>query len=162
MGFEIGKRKDHKKLNKEEALALNDMTEEKGLFHIPLNIIHAEGTICNCCEDCCMVVNPLLHRGNDRIYAILSPSRFRAVIDETKCQGCQTCVDRCIFDAIEMRKLANSKRMKAYINNEHCMGCGVCTFKCPNGAMRLELIRPPEHIPESLPGIGSAPPSQRK
>jgi ferredoxin len=31
------------------------------------------------------------------------------------------------------------------------MGCGVCVFKCPGGAMRLELIRPPEHIPEGFP-----------
>jgi Pyruvate/2-oxoacid:ferredoxin oxidoreductase delta subunit len=144
-----GKRKDIKVLTKDEARALNAETEEKGLVHIPLNIMHAEGTICNCCEDCCMVVDPLKYRG--RVHEILSPSRFRAVIDEQKCQGCQTCVERCIFDAIEMRKPVNSKKMKAYIINAHCMGCGVCVVKCPEQAMSLELIRPPEHIPEDFP-----------
>jgi ferredoxin len=144
-----GKRSDVKELSKEEALALNDATEEKGLVHIPLNIIHAEGTICNCCEDCCMVINPMFMRG--RVHELLSPSRYRAVIDQEKCQGCQTCIDRCIFDAIEMRKPAGSKKMKAYIINEHCMGCGACVFKCPNQAMHLELVRPPSHIPEGFP-----------
>jgi ferredoxin len=149
LGAKDGKRENVKTLTKEEALALNDETEEKGLVHIPLNIVHSEGTICNCCADCCMVVNPLLYRG--RVHEILSPSRYRAVIDEGKCTGCQICVDRCIFDAIEMRKPANSKKMKAYSIYEHCMGCGVCVFKCPSGAMTLELIRPPEHIPEDFP-----------
>jgi ferredoxin len=37
--------------------------------------------------------------------------------------------------------------MKAYIVNENCMGCGLCIFKCPEQAMHLELVRPPEHIP---------------
>jgi ferredoxin len=60
-------------------------------------------------------------------------------------------VERCIFNGIEMRKPANSKKLKAYVISEHCMGCGVCVFKCPNGAMSLELIRPPEHIPEDFP-----------
>jgi ferredoxin len=60
-------------------------------------------------------------------------------------------VERCIFDGIEMRKPANSKKLKAYVISEHCMGCGVCVFKCPNGAMSLELIRPPDHIPEDFP-----------
>jgi NAD-dependent dihydropyrimidine dehydrogenase PreA subunit len=38
------------------------------------------------------------------------------------------------------------KKMKAFVTDEHCMGCGLCIFKCPNGAMRLEIVRPPEHI----------------
>jgi NAD-dependent dihydropyrimidine dehydrogenase PreA subunit len=148
-----GRRKDVKVLTKDQALALNAETEEKGLVHIPLNIIHAEGTICNCCDDCCMVVNPLLYRG--KVHEILSPSRYRAVIDEEKCQGCQTCVERCIFDGIEMRKSVNSKKMKAYNINEHCMGCGVCVVKCPNQAITLELIRPPEHIPAEMPEMAA-------
>jgi ferredoxin len=144
-----GKRGDVKELTKEEAKKLNEEVEDYGLVHIPLNMMHAEGTVCNCCDDCCMVVNPLIYRG--RLHAILSPSRYRAVIDPEKCQGCQTCLDRCIFDAIEMKKVPGSKKMKAFINNEHCMGCGVCVIKCPNQAMTLELVRPPEHIPEDFP-----------
>jgi len=46
-----------------------------------------------------------------------------------------------------MRKTAGSKKLKAHIISEWCMGCGVCNFQCEQGAMRLELVRPPEHIP---------------
>jgi len=142
---------DIKELTKEEARALNREIEEKGLVHIPLNIVHAEGTICNCCEDCCMVVNPLIYR--NRLHAILSPSRYRAVVDQDKCIGCQTCLERCIFDAIALHRPAKSNRMKANIINEHCMGCGSCVVKCPTGALTLELVRPPQHIPEDFPEV---------
>ncbi len=46
-----------------------------------------------------------------------------------------------------MKRVPGSKKMKAFIVDEHCMGCGLCVFKCPNQAMRLELVRSPEHIP---------------
>ena len=78
---------------------------------------------------------------------MLAPSRYRAVIDKETCTGCQTCVDRCHFDAIEMQKVPGSKKMKASIINEHCMGCGLCVYKCPSNAITLELVRPPAHIP---------------
>ena len=68
-------------------------------------------------------------------------------IDTTYCTGCQTCVERCHFDAIEMKKVPGSKKMKTSVIKEHCMGCGLCIYKCPSEAMHFELIRPAEHIP---------------
>jgi NAD-dependent dihydropyrimidine dehydrogenase PreA subunit len=118
--------------------------EDAGQIHISPNTAQITGT-CNCCECCCVIMQPMKNYGN--IYEMLAPSRYRAVIDEAKCAGCQTCVDRCHFDAIEMKKVPGSKKMKAFIINEHCMGCGLCIFKCPNQAMTLELVRPPDHIP---------------
>jgi NAD-dependent dihydropyrimidine dehydrogenase PreA subunit len=131
-------------LSQEKALAVSDEAEESGQVHIPLNTAQAE-TVCNCCPCCCSVLNPVLFY--KKAHTLLEPSRFRAVIDREKCGGCQTCVERCYFDAVEMRKTAGSKKMKAYIVNENCMGCGLCIFKCPEQAMHLELVRPPEHIP---------------
>ena len=90
-------------------------------------------------------MQPMKNYGD--VYTMLAPSRYRAVIDEEKCIGCQTCIDRCHFDAIEMKKPEGSKKMKAYIIDGHCMGCGLCVFKCPQDAIQLELVRPPEHIP---------------
>jgi Na+-translocating ferredoxin:NAD+ oxidoreductase RNF subunit RnfB len=89
------------------------------------------------------------------IYELLAPSRFKAVIDETLCNGCQTCVERCHFDAIEMRKAAGSKKMKSFVLDEHCMGCGLCIYTCPQKAMHLEIVRPPEHIP-TVPRIDAS------
>jgi MinD superfamily P-loop ATPase len=92
-----------------------------------------------------MVITPLLRRGN--IHEILTPSRYRAAANQEICNGCQTCVERCKFDAIEMRRVPGSKKLKSAIINENCLGCGVCVITCRTKALMLELVRPPEHIP---------------
>ena len=130
----------------EEALAIIDDCEEKGLVHIPLNTSHGD-LFCNCCDDCCMILNPMFHRGEGTVWEILSPSRYRATVNEELCTGCQTCFKRCKFSAIEMKQVSGSKKMKSSIINEHCMGCGVCVVTCKKKAITLELVRPPAHIP---------------
>jgi NAD-dependent dihydropyrimidine dehydrogenase PreA subunit len=128
----------------EQALAACNQMEDYGLIHMSPNTGQITST-CNCCECCCEIISGFKKLAN--IWELISPSRFQAVIDEEKCHGCQTCVERCHFDAIEMKNVPGSKKMKAFILNEHCMGCGLCIFKCPNKAMRLEIVRPPAHIP---------------
>lgn len=128
----------------EEALAAINDCEDKGLVHIPLNTSQGD-VFCNCCDDCCIVITPLLRRGN--IHEILTPSRYRAAANQEICNGCQTCVERCKFDAIEMRRVPGSKKLKSTIINENCLGCGICVITCPTKALILELLRPPEHIP---------------
>ncbi len=118
--------------------------EDYGLIHLSPNTAQITST-CNCCECCCEIIHGMKKRGI--IWEMLAPSRFKAVIDTEKCQGCQTCVERCHFDAVEMKKVPGSKKMKAFIIDEHCMGCGLCIYKCPNKAMRFEIVRPPAHIP---------------
>ncbi len=133
-----------REISVEEAMASLYTMEDAGMVHISPNTGMITST-CNCCPCCCEV----LHSGvlTGQIHEILSPSRYRAVVDTEKCSGCQTCVERCHFNAIEMRKVVASKKMKAFVINEECMGCGLCVYKCPNKAMALELVRPPEHIP---------------
>jgi ferredoxin len=128
----------------EEALAEMDRCEDLGLVHIPLNTSHGD-LFCNCCDDCCMVINPLLKR--DKVQEILSPSRFRAVVDQSLCNGCQKCVERCYFNAVDMQKIPGSKKMKSSVVKDMCMGCGLCVVTCPQKALTMELVRPPEHIP---------------
>lgn len=129
-----------------EALATIDACEDHGLVHIPLNTSQAD-LFCNCCADCCMVINPLLNRGNGHLHAVLTPSRYRAVVDASLCTGCRTCLKRCKFDAIAMQPVAGSNKSFSTIVNERCLGCGVCIIKCPKKALSLELVRPPHHIP---------------
>ncbi len=136
--------KPPKDVNLEEALAIIGDCEDRGLVHIPLNTSKGD-MYCSCCDDCCMVINPLLHR--NRVHEILTPSRFRAAVDETLCTGCQTCVERCKFDAVEIKAVPGSRKLKASINSVHCLGCGACVITCPKKALRLDLVRPPEHIP---------------
>ncbi len=136
--------KPPKSVSFEEALAVIDDCEDRGMIHIPLNTSQGD-LFCNCCDDCCMVLNPLFNKG--MVHEILSPSRYRAMVDTDLCSGCQTCIDRCMFDAIEMKPVPGSKKLKSFVISEHCMGCGVCVVTCPKGALTLELVRPPEHIP---------------
>ncbi|MBN1191832.1 MAG: 4Fe-4S binding protein [Dehalococcoidales bacterium] len=131
-------------LTAEAALKVVHSCEDRGQVHIPLNIAQAD-LYCNCCDDCCVVIHPLNKHG--RVHDVLSPSRFRAVVNPDLCSGCQTCLERCYFSAIEMKKAPGSKKLKSSVINEHCMGCGSCVVGCPQKAIRLELVRPPSHIP---------------
>jgi len=131
----------------EQALEKSDEAERAGLVHDgPANAAIMPGILCNCAADCCSVMGQSLASGED-MHSIYAPSRFQPVLDQEKCAGCQTCVERCSFNAIEMVKVPGSKKMKAQINTAECMGCGVCVIGCPQKAMTYELIRPPEHIP---------------
>ncbi|MBN1192032.1 MAG: 4Fe-4S binding protein [Dehalococcoidales bacterium] len=133
-----------KETSYEEGMKIVSECEDIGLVHIPLNT--AQGDLyCSCCDDCCMVIQPLLKRGN--LHEILTPSRYRAAVDEDKCVGCQKCLSRCKFDAIAMAPVPGTDKFKARINAEHCMGCGACVITCKTQAMTLELVRPPSHIP---------------
>ena len=92
---------------------------------------------------------------NESIGHVWAKSRFEAVVDRDKCTGCQDCVDRCQFDAIEMVrvKTATTKKgkkgkLKSIIDPEKCWGCGVCVLACDEAnAMSMKTVRPPEHIP---------------
>ncbi len=50
------------------------------------------------------------------------------IVRQEKCTGCETCVDSCPFDAIEMRE------GRAVIN-EYCNACMACLPVCPEGAI---------------------------
>jgi electron transport complex protein RnfB len=146
-------REGGRKLTLDEALELNDKVEENGLLHIWPNTTSFTGpkSFCQCCRDCCMSSVPL-----DIVGVPLDKrwqkSRFIAILDEEACTGCQTCVDRCQFDAIEMVKPeggGKSKKLKAKIDPDACFGCGVCVLGCNEAsALSMKVVRPPDHIPE--------------
>ena len=71
----------------------------------------------------------------------LKKSRFRAEIDPEACTGCQDCVERCFFDAIEMKKHPPEKKLKATVDPEKCFGCGLCAVVCDPGAITMKLAR---------------------
>ncbi len=145
-------RQGGRELTIDEALELNDQVEQNGLLHIWSNNTSFTGpkSFCNCCRDCCMTSVPL-----DIVGASLekawTKSRFIAVVDQEACIGCQICVDRCQFDAIDMVKPegnGKSKKLKAEIDNDACYGCGVCVLGCEKAnALAMKIVRPPDHIP---------------
>jgi NAD-dependent dihydropyrimidine dehydrogenase PreA subunit len=136
-----------RELSVEEAIPLMDSVGESGLVHTVANCVFTHRIICNCCNCCCPLIGTLMHYEKPPREG-MSPSRFQATVDENLCDGCQDCVEQCPFGLIEMSKFPSSKKLKAVVDAEQCMGCGVCVLKCSSGALTMELVRPPEHIPE--------------
>jgi Pyruvate/2-oxoacid:ferredoxin oxidoreductase delta subunit/predicted transcriptional regulator len=127
-----------RKLSPEEALSMLQMCEEEGLVHVAENRQGAGHVICNCCRDCC--INwPAVKAGVGKFVA---PSRFRAMVDSSACNGCEDCVDRCFFGAMNL-----VDGVLAVVDEQKCMGCGVCRAVCMLDAIRMEVVRPEDFVP---------------
>jgi ferredoxin len=114
------------------------MCEQKGLVHTVFNNRSLGHVICNCCDDCC------INWPGPRTSAVnfAAPSRFAAKVDSLLCSGCETCIDRCYFEAVTMEEGI------AQIHEENCVGCGLCVVTCPEEAISLSEVRDEGFIPE--------------
>jgi ferredoxin len=130
-------------LSWEEAMALMD-----GLDATPTcaTVINAREVrwICNCDNEACILQRVMKKSNKYNIRDGISPSRFLAIIDTEKCNGCTICKTKCLFNVIQMTE--DGKH--ASINAKECMGCGNCVINCPEDALSMKIVRPPEHIPE--------------
>ncbi len=156
----VDKRGSGKRLTLEETLEVVDTIEDIGLIHIWQNstVMGGARVSCNCCRDCCADYVPM-----DMFDAPLEKSweksRWEAVIDQDKCDGCQDCIERCQFDAIELVKPEakargkKAKKMKATVIADNCWGCGVCVPTCKEvKAIGFKVVRPAEFIPQAAAG----------
>lgn len=123
-----------RRVSEAESLDIARGAEEAGLVH---------WGDCYCCSCACENLFPVTraHR-----FDLMEPNRFLAVVDDDKCKGCQVCIERCPFDAIEMKKTTKSKKYKAYIVPEKCKGCGICIVGCKQNALTYRIVRPPEYL----------------
>ncbi len=55
-----------------------------------------------------------------------------AIVDANTCTGCESCVDSCPVEAIEM------KEDVAVIDADTCSDCGACVDACPVEAISLD------------------------
>ncbi|MHB1128377.1 MAG: 4Fe-4S dicluster domain-containing protein [Bacillota bacterium] len=137
-----------KELSLEEAIALADKAEEDGLVRLwAIDQRMTFYSVCQCCDDCCgnFVSNNTYNVSMDKM---LAKSRYLAEIDQDACNGCQNCVDRCNFDAIEMVK--QGKKYKAVVDQEKCFGCAVCALKCDTGALKIKAAHPVDYVPKEV------------
>jgi Pyruvate/2-oxoacid:ferredoxin oxidoreductase delta subunit len=125
-----------KEYSLEETMEIVRANEEAGLIH---------WGVCYCCADACEMLYSYTKANR---FDLVEPNRFEAAIDEDLCIGCQDCVEKCPFDAIEMRKTEGSKKLKAHVISEKCKGCGVCIVGCQQEAMHYEIVRPKEYLTE--------------
>jgi electron transport complex protein RnfB len=134
-----------KAITMEDALALLHETEDAGLIHTSMNVQEGVSYICNCCTCCCGIL-----RGVSEFKQPLAfvKSSYVASVDSELCVGCETCVDRCQFHALEV--FADI----CDVDTDHCVGCGSCAIVCPEGALSLvfrvsnEIPSPPETTDE--------------
>ncbi len=126
------------RISAEEAIAIADRAEEVGLIHTwPMAAYGRLNEICNCCRDCCAIFAIGIKLGN--MEQILEKSRFRAEVDQELCNGCQDCVERCFFEAIEIKKSSTSRKLKATVDRAKCFGCGLCAVVCDPGAITMKV-----------------------
>jgi MinD superfamily P-loop ATPase len=81
----------------------------------------------------------------------MTPNRFLAVVEEEKCNGCGICVQRCPFDAVEMKPGAAPEELISSVNAERCKGCGLCIITCKPNALTYKIVRPPEYLKPKPP-----------
>ncbi|MFX0099623.1 MAG: indolepyruvate ferredoxin oxidoreductase subunit alpha [Candidatus Hodarchaeota archaeon] len=125
-----------KPVSKDEAKKIMKRAEEKGLvhkvFHTKANVDKDIEAVCSCCPCCCGIFR-LYYMGGMPLHTY---SAFIAKINEEECSGCETCVDMCPMEAIEM------KDYKATINENKCIGCGVCAHFCNSENILMERTGP--------------------
>jgi Pyruvate/2-oxoacid:ferredoxin oxidoreductase delta subunit len=117
-------------ITKEEARQIVLKNEEAGLVMQPFNSKKIGG-MCSCCGDCCGMLRSLKKQ----------PNPAEAVQSN---YGCETCVDRCQMEAIEVVDGISTITLK------RCIGCGLCVTTCPEEAIQLikksedQLYEPPK------------------
>ena len=121
----------------DEALIIFKKAQEEGLILQPGNALDPN-FICCCCGCCCDLITNI--KKLDRPWELFH-SNFIASVDSDLCVGCESCLNRCQMDAIEMVENI------AAVNQKLCIGCGNCVVTCSEEAITLkkkekELIPP--------------------
>jgi ferredoxin len=138
-----------KKMSAEEAMAVMTEFDQYPLVHLTGNTNQVPYLLCNCHNCCCGVF--IRNAETKKLFnqLALAKSRFIAVVDPEKCNGCGHCVkERCPVEATQMKFFPEYNEERSVINQEECIGCGLCVVSCPSRARIMKLVRPPDHIPQ--------------
>ena len=123
------------RISKEDAKKKFKEAEDYGLvhkvFHVHANPEGKIEAICNCCKCCCGPFQ-LYHMGAIPLNTLTS---YIAKVNDDECIGCETCVEKCPVDAIDIEDAI------AQVNDKICIGCGVCAHACPQDPKALYMER---------------------
>ncbi len=129
-----------REVSREEALEIIDKCEGEGMVLSPSNA-QAPVAMCICCPCCCDVLHSIKRFPKP---AMVLNSGFCSEIDPDKCLACETCIERCPMEAIQLSDGS------AVVDDGRCIGCGVCVSACPEEAVQLirreAVVDPPQRI----------------
>ncbi|MBY9012475.1 MAG: 4Fe-4S binding protein [Candidatus Lokiarchaeota archaeon] len=114
-------------ITKDEAFSIIEQAQGEGLVIQPGNS-KQPSYICCCCSCCDLLTNL---KKIDRPWELIT-SNYYAEVDSDLCIGCETCIERCIMDAIQITDNV------AIIEELLCIGCGNCVVTCPEKAINLQ------------------------
>jgi ferredoxin len=117
-----------RQVSREAVLEILTRADRSGLVLQPSNGKQISW-ICCCCGCCCGVLRSLKRTAAP---ARLVSSPFAAALEESRCQGCGVCLQRCQMEALTLE----NDRM--HLDAERCIGCGLCIPTCPTGALSLQ------------------------
>ncbi len=129
-----------REITREEALALIDQANEAGLV-LQAGNDQASGSLCMCCGCCCGVLRILKSYPDPANHG---SSPFVAVLDESRCMGCELCLSRCPMDALTFADF------HAVHHPERCIGCGLCVSTCPESALTLVRKEQQREVPKTI------------
>jgi len=137
-----------KKITYEEAMELLDQLDTHPLVHMSGNSNRMPLLLCNCHECCCGVFQRSVETKKRFGQISMAKSRFVAGVAVENCDACGNCWDDiCPSGALQKKHYTEYGEERVFIDPEICIGCGLCVIRCPTEALRMKLVRPPEHIP---------------
>ncbi len=118
-----------RKLSKQEARDVLEVSEEAGLIHMSMNMAEGIEFICNCDRWHCTPVKYALRHEKP---ALQFNSGFDPLFNADECTACETCIERCPPEALVLGDDDVPK-----INFDLCFGCAVCATGCPSEAITM-------------------------
>ena len=116
-----------RQIDKKEAMDILEKTEDAGLVHATINRQDID-FLCNCCSCHCMLLKSALDQPKP---GLAINSGFKPEWDSELCTACESCIDRCPTEALEMGD--NTPE----VDLDRCIGCGACATGCPEEAIGL-------------------------
>jgi len=138
-----------KRLTREEAMKVLDVSEEAGLIHMSRNTADNVDFVCNCDRWHCEVVTTMLKQPKP---ALFFNSGFQPVFDPNLCTACEECIDRCPPEALVMGDDDMPR-----VDLDRCFGCAVCATGCSSDAIKMDakpgFPEPPKDMKEFAAAI---------
>ena len=131
--FILDHQPDHaRRITPDEAVDILKAEDRRGHVHHAFfkdAMLQRFYAICNCCSCCCGAM-----QAHQNGVPMLISSGYVSQVDEERCIGCGTCVEKCQFGALALQD------GHVAVDAAGCMGCGVCVNTCPQEALSLARL----------------------